>query len=132
MEITCEMQVDVLHRNNLCISASCCSSLHSEARSERWLSKCYNSFFADLVKTQGEAYRYSGLSDTSLSSCYGCHEDKFALCNFLRIYERSGNLGHIMSILSYVISFDSDAFCDFGNPAHFNASCDFNICLHLQ
>ena len=33
MEVTGEMKVDILHRNNLCVSAACCSTFYSEYRS---------------------------------------------------------------------------------------------------
>ena len=33
MEVTGEMKIDVLHRNNLCVSAACCSTFYSEYRS---------------------------------------------------------------------------------------------------
>ena len=43
MEISREMEVDLLHREYLCIASSCSSSLLSEAGPQRGLTKGNNS-----------------------------------------------------------------------------------------
>ena len=51
MEVTGKVQVDFLHRKNLSISTSGCSTFHTETRTQRRLTQCTNCFFANLIKT---------------------------------------------------------------------------------
>ena len=70
MEITGEVKVDIFHRNNLCISAACCSAFYSEYRSEGRLTKSYHYFLAKLLHSICQTYGSSGFS----FSC-GCRVD---------------------------------------------------------
>ena len=62
MEVTGKVQVDILHRNNLCISAACCSALYAEYRSEGRLTKRYHNIFTKLLHTICQTYRCGRLS----------------------------------------------------------------------
>ena len=62
MEVTSEVQVDILHRNDLCISAACCSALYAEYRSEGRLTKRYHNIFTKLLHTICQTYRRRRLS----------------------------------------------------------------------
>ena len=62
MEVTGEVQVDILHRNDLCISAACCSALYTEYRSEGRLTECYHNIFTKLLHTICQTYRCGRLS----------------------------------------------------------------------
>ena len=131
MEIAGEMEVDLFHRENLRVSAAGRTAFHAEAWTEGWLAKGYNGVFADLVESEGEAHRYGGLADTSLG-CSDCgYQDELAVLCLGLVNQRNGYLCHIVAVLFDVFLVDADAFRDVGDLAHFYASCDFNVCLHV-
>ena len=51
MKITGKMQINLLHRKYLGITASCRSSFHSEARSQGRFAQSDNCFFANLIQS---------------------------------------------------------------------------------
>ena len=131
VNVTGEMEVDLFHRNNLCVSAACRAALHAEARPQRRLTKRHNGLFAYLVKSEREAYRDSGLADSRFCRSDGCNQYKLAFCYFFRVDQRERNLGHVVTILCYVLFGNTYAFSNFGNSAHLDASCNFDIRLHI-
>ena len=46
VHIACEVEVDILHRNDLSIAAACCAALDTENGAQRRLTKGKDSFFA--------------------------------------------------------------------------------------
>ena len=56
VEVTCEVEVDLLHRENLCISTAGCTTLHTEAWSERRLAESDDRVLSDLVEAKRETY----------------------------------------------------------------------------
>ena len=46
VEIAGEVQVDIFHRNYLCVSAACSAALNTKYRSQRWLAKGNHNFLA--------------------------------------------------------------------------------------
>ena len=73
MEVACEVQVDLLHRQHLGIAATSGTTLDTEAGTERWLSQGYNSLLADLVQSQRQTDAHGGLTDTRLCRTDGRH-----------------------------------------------------------
>ena len=55
MEVTGEVEVDILHGNNLGIAAAGCTALDAEDRAERGLAQRDNGVLSDLAQTVGEA-----------------------------------------------------------------------------
>ncbi len=49
VKIARKVKVYLLHRKNLCITATRSAALHSEARTERRLAQCHDCFLANLV-----------------------------------------------------------------------------------
>ena len=54
MEISGEVEVDLLHRKDLGIATACSPALHSEAWTERRLTEGQDCFPARLCHTEGE------------------------------------------------------------------------------
>ena len=61
MKVSCKVKIDIFHRYNLCVSAAGSSALYTENRSERWLTKCNNTFFTENRER---------VSDTNRSCCF--------------------------------------------------------------
>ena len=62
VHIACEVQVDVLHRDYLSISAACCAALDAEHGTERGLTESEYSLFAYLCHSLGKTYGNGGLA----------------------------------------------------------------------
>ena len=56
MEVASEMEVDLIHWQYLGITATGSTTLHSEARTERWFTQGNDSFLANLLHTECETY----------------------------------------------------------------------------
>ena len=131
MHVTGEMEVDLLHRHHLGVSAACSSTLHSEAWAEGWLAEGNNRILADLVKPESKTYGYGGLADTGLCGGDRCDKNQFALGYLFLVNKRTWHLRHIVSVLGYFLFRNSDTFGNFCDSAHFNASCNFDVRLHF-
>ena len=79
VEIAGEMQVDLLHRNDLGIAAARGAPLHAEAGSERRLAQRDHGALADLAKPVAEAYGRRRLALAGRGRVDRGHEDELAL-----------------------------------------------------
>ena len=79
MEITCEMKIDIFHRNNLCISAACSTTLNTEYRSKRWLTKCNHNALSKFLHSISKSYSCSCFSLTSRGRVDCCYKDQFSV-----------------------------------------------------
>ena len=75
MEVACEMQVDLLHRQYLGIATACSSALNAETRTKRRLAQSDSSFLANLVKAQRQTNTDSSFTDTCLRRTDGGHQN---------------------------------------------------------
>ena len=73
MEVACEVQVYLLHREHLGIATACSAALDAEARAERRFAQGYNSLFPYFVQSQCQADTHGGFADTCLCWADGCH-----------------------------------------------------------
>ena len=62
MEVAGEVKIDVLHGHYLRVSAAGSSSLYTEYRSQRRLTKGYHNLLADFLKSVCQSYRCGSLS----------------------------------------------------------------------
>ena len=86
MEVACKMEIDLLHREHLCISASCSSTLHTEAWTEGRFAQGKDRLLADLVHAKGKSYRNGSLADAGLGRGDGSDKNKIAVLYLLFIY----------------------------------------------
>ena len=107
MEIARKVQVDLLHRQHLGITATSSSPLDAEAGTERRLTQSDCSFLANLIKTQRQTNADGGLTNTRLRRTDSGHQDQTALLDLFFINERYRHLGHITSIRLYLLGGDS-------------------------
>ena len=66
MEVAGEMEVDLIHRQDLCVPAAAGATFLSEAGTERGFAECRDGFLANAVQTQCQPYRHGCLTDTGL------------------------------------------------------------------
>ena len=119
MEIASEMEINLIHRQNLGITATCSTTLHAEARSERWFAKCYYSLLANLLHTQGETYRYRSLTITSLCRADSCNKDEMVILKLVGVNLVRSNLSDVTAVVFHLVFMDSKFCCHFIDRAHF-------------
>ena len=128
VHITRKVKIYVLHWKNLCVSAACGTSLDSENRTERRLSKCNYCILSDFSHS---------LSETCCCSCFtlsgrgrvDCgYKDKFAVRVILYpVCKLVGKLCFVFSVKFEFVFRNSD-FCGYFFDWHeFSLLSYFNI-----
>ena len=79
VHIACEVQVDVLHRNDLSVSAASRTALDTKNRAKRRLSQSENSFLAYLVHRLSQTNGNSGLALSCRSRVYSGNKNKLTV-----------------------------------------------------
>ena len=133
VEVAREMEIDVVHRHYLRVSAACRAAFDTENRSERGLSERDYRVFADLVHRHTETYGGSCLSFTCGCGVDGGHENELAVwlvlcsCEELIVY-----LCLIFAVELKLVIGDIKLGCNFLYGKHFSFGCDLNICFHFK
>ena len=78
MKIACEMQVYILHRDDLRISAACGTALDAENGTERRLTQSNGNALSYAGKSVGKPYRGRRLAFTRRGRRYRRYEDELA------------------------------------------------------
>ena len=78
-EVAGEMQVDVLHRDDLRVTAARCAALHAEHRAERRLAQADDGLLADPIQRVAETHRHRGLAFTRRRRGHCRHQDQLAV-----------------------------------------------------
>ena len=112
VEIAREVEVDVLHRQDLCVSASRSTALHTETRAERWFAKDRDRLLSDFVQTEGETDGDGSLTDARLGGRDGGNEDEVVLADALLIDEMERDFGDVAAVVEDFIARDAEAFGD--------------------
>ena len=131
VEIAGEMQVDVFHRQYLCVSASGCSALHSETRTQRGFTQGGDCFFTYLVQAQGQTDRYGCFTDTCFGRRDGRYQDQVMFFDFLFIDQVKGHFGDIPTIVLYFFARNTQTCGNFLYFAKGDFSCNFYIRFHV-
>ena len=84
MEIACKMQVQIFHRNDLCITAARCTAFDPEARAKGWLTQCDDRLFPQLTECLSETDARCRLAFSRRRRVDGCHKDQFSF--FITFY----------------------------------------------
>ena len=119
MEIASEMEINLIHRQNLCVTATCSTTLHAEARTQRWFAKSYYSLLADLLHTQGETHGYGGLAITSLGRTDSGNEDEMMVLKLVSVNLVRSNLSDVTAVVFHLVFVNSKFCCHFIDRAQF-------------
>ena len=88
MEVSREMKIDILHRNNLRIPTTCRAALESKYRSERWFPENRTGFLPDHRKTICQTDRGRRLPFPGRCRRNGCHEDQLSIRFIFLIFQK--------------------------------------------
>ncbi len=127
MKIPCEVEVNLVHRKHLRISATGRSSLHTETRTERRFAKRNNRLLSYFIQSQSKTDRYGSFADTRFGCRNGSDQNEITFLYFLFINQLFRNLCDIATIIFHFLARDSDAF---GNLLYFlqlNATSYFYV-----
>ena len=109
VHVACKVEVDVLHGNDLGISAAGGTALQTEDRSEGWLPKCNDGVFPEFTECVTDAHRGGGLSLTGRGGVDGGDKNQFGrIALFRLVQQRVVDLGLVFSIVVKLVLGEPD------------------------
>ena len=127
MEVTCEMKVDIFHRNYLCIAAACCTTFDTEYRSERWLTKSNHNTLSKLLHCICKTYGCSSLSFTGRCRIDCCHKNQLTVFSVTFFQKIIINFCFVFSVLLQIFIINTCFFCNLCDWQHFALLCNFDV-----
>ena len=119
MHITGKMQVDVIHRYNLGITAAGCTALNTEDRSQGRFPQSYYGLLAHFVQSLGQANAGSGFAFASWGGSNGRNQDQFPIGFVLQAFQHiQGDFGFVVAILYQLFRQDSQAVSNLADGFH--------------
>ena len=88
MHVTRKVQVDVLHRQHLCVAAARSAALNAEHRTQRRFTQRDDGFFADLCHSLTETSRCGGLALARRRRVDGRNKDQLAVRLVFKSFEQ--------------------------------------------
>ena len=128
VHIAGEVQVDVLHRDNLCVAAAGCAALDAEYRAEGRLAQGDHGLLAHLCERFAQTYGRGGLALAGRSRVDGGDEHELAvrICGGL-VPHVCGELRLVLAVKLKILCVKAGCGRDFGDRAHLAALCNFNV-----
>ena len=123
VEIACEVQVDLLHRQYLGIATTSSTTLDAETRAERRFTQGHHRLLADLVQSQRQTDAHGGLADTRLCRTDGRHQYQPTLLHALIVDQFYWHLRHISSVGLYLFRIDTQLRGDLTNRLQLALPC---------
>ena len=127
VEVACKMEINILHRNDLSISAACRASLDTENRAKRRLTKSDHYILADTAQTVGKTDCCCCFTFACRCRCNSSNEDELAFLLLGFVKKSIVNLCLISAVLLDIFFVNICCFCDFCNGFHFALLCNLNI-----
>ena len=129
VEVACEMEVDILHGDNLRISATGGTTLDAEYRTQRRLSQCYHGILADTTHTVSKADGRGGLTLAGSGGGDSSNQDQFSVPAAL--FEGGEiDLGFVVTVLLKILFGNACSLGNLGDMLHLDRLCNFNIGHH--
>ena len=113
VDVAGKVKVDILHRNDLRVSAAACAALYSEDGSEGRLSKCQYCLFAEFAQCLRETDAYSCLAFAGRRGVHRGDEDEpgiRVIRDLIQYIER--DLGFVLAVTLDVLSRKTQLSCD--------------------
>ena len=128
VQVAGKVQVDVFHRNDLCITAAGRAALDTEYRSERGLTKGNNRVLADFVQSHGQTDGAGGFSFACRCRRDGGNQNQFAILLVRKTLDGiMRDFRFIFAVQLQIVFLEAGSFSDFDDGLHFNRISDFNI-----
>ena len=109
MEISIEVQIDLLHRRDLGVAAAGAAALDTKARSDGWFPQAEDGFLAQAIEGVGQSDTRGGLAFASGSRMDRSHQDQLACRGVLQPPVKvKADLGLGLAIQVQVLLLDAD------------------------
>ena len=130
VEVTGEVEVDVLHGDDLGISAAGRTPFEAEDRSERGFTQSEDRIFAELTEGIADAHRGGRLSLPCRRGVDGRDEDQFGRGTvFGTVQQRIVHLGLVFSVVLEVVLAEAELRGDGSDVLRDRLLGDFNVAL---
>ena len=126
VEVACEVEVDVLHGDDLGVSAAGGASLDAEDGTEARLAQREDDALPEAMEGVGETHGGRGLALASRRGVDGRHEDELALLRTV-LEGMDVDLGLGVAVgLEHVLR-EPDLLCDLRDGKHLSFLCDLDV-----
>ena len=123
-----EVQIDVLHRNDLRVAAACRAALDAEYRAERRLAQRDHGLFAHFCERLAQTDGRGGLALAGRSRVNGGDENELAVRLVCGLFPYvCGQLGLVPAVQLKILGVQTGCRCYLGDRAHLAALCDFDV-----
>ena len=127
-DVACEMEIDVFHRNDLGVSASCRTTFHAENRSHGRFTQADNSLFANAVQCIAQSDGCRGFSFAGRGRVDGRYHNQFAIGFILQSIKKvQGNFGFVMAVGFLVFFLNVLASRNLTDAKHFRTLSNCNV-----
>ncbi len=132
MHVAREMEVEILHRDNLAVAPAGRPALDAEDRPERRLANTGDDLLADFVKTEGKTYGRDCLALTQRRRGYGRDIDILAVRPvFQPVDQAKLYLGLVVAVELQFVVLDADGRGYLANRLHRRGLGYLDIALHI-
>ena len=135
MKITGEVQVDLLHGENLGIASPCGAPLHAEARPQRGLAEADHRLLPDGAERIGQTHRRRRFPLPCRGRTHCGHQDQLPIL-LVRpkqvTAESAGEFRDIPTVEFVIVLFEANPCCDLGDRPKFGPLGNFDICRHFN
>ena len=126
VEVAGEVEVDVLHGDDLGIAAAGRAALHAEHGAQGGLTQTDDGLLADLVQGVGQTHRGGGLALAGGGGADGGYQDQLGLPGQV-LQSMDVHLSLIVAVVLQVFGTDADFGGDFFDGKHSGLLGDFNV-----
>ena len=128
MDVCGEVQVDVLHGDNLCVAAAGRAALHAEHGAQGGLTQSDQNLLADFAHSVSQTDGGSGLALTGGGGVDGSDQNQLAIGLVGHVLQDVVvNLGFVLAVLLQVLFVHTGGLGDLGDGEHFGFLCDFDV-----
>ena len=131
VHIAGEVQVDVLHRNDLCIAAAGSTAFDAEYRTQGRFAQSDDGFFANLLHRLSKTDGCGGFAFTRRSWVNGGNQNQLAVrLAFQSFGKVVRKLCLIVTVWFQLLRTDTERTGYFGDGLHSTLLGDFDVCKH--
>ena len=128
VEVTGEVQVDVLHGDDLCVAAAGRAALDAEHGAQGRLTQSNHDVLADTTHGVGQTDGGGGLALTGGGGVDSGDENQLAVGLVRHVLQDVVvNLGLVVAILLQILLIHARGLCDLANVQHRGLLCDFDV-----
>ena len=131
VEVAGEVEVDVLHGDDLGVAAAGGAALHTEHRAEGGLPQGHQGVFAQTAHPIGQTHGGGGLALSGGGGIDGGDQDQLAVGGLALLEQAVVDLGLVPPIKLQVFLIHTSGLSDVRNVLHLGALGDLNVSFHL-